>query len=286
MPRSTGEIVVFILAHSHIAAFWLQCDNKIAACDQSEFKSAVLDQRVRFRRPPYLCQIVLQLFGKVGERRVIILKGNAVLLGRQGLGQPAIAAGFSFDAICGQVRNNRLGAGQSIKPDRMGHVPICTGIGGQDQRGTFFGCRRLGQADPVFDFSRHRLDAVFMRTMPKTGILQLGVFLAGFLERRDARKQTAVHLWQNHMHRKVCWRQAALAFGPSLFARRCERHLKDRRVGCIQGRDAICAFAGKRSGVDDGRRLKRAKRLCNPSGRFGLFERGGKEANDLKAFRA
>ena len=72
VARDAREIVVVCLAAFHLAALGLHGDDRLAAADCSEMKSAVANLRVVLGRAPGIPQIVLQDLRQRAQRGTII----------------------------------------------------------------------------------------------------------------------------------------------------------------------------------------------------------------------
>ena len=114
-------------------------------------------------------------------------------------------------------------------------------------------------------------------------ILQIWIACVWFFEGNHTGKQPTIHLGQNHMHCQITGRQTSVGFGPCGSGRGGQCHLKNRDAGDIQRRGAIFALAGKGCGIDDRIGCQSLQLLYEPFGGLGGFERGNKQAVDVKA---
>jgi hypothetical protein len=157
-----------------------------------------------------------------------------------------------------QIVEDRVGRGERIEANGVGHVPRPAGIGRQDQRHPAVGGACPGQTMPTRHTVGDGRDPVRCRGVGSARELQVGVAGGGFLERGHAGQDPPVDLGQDDVHGQIGGRQASCRPGPGRLCRGGQRHLEDRHPGGIERRSRSLAASGEGRRVhDDGRREMR-----------------------------
>ena len=160
----------------------------------------------------------------------------------------------------------------------MCHLPWLAGIGGQDDAQSLFQGLFAGQCDPAVDLLHDMLNAARHRLVQHAREFQRFVIARGLFERGDGGENAPVHFGQDHMHRQIRRRQAAIAIAPRLFGVSGDGRLKHWHAQIIKRGGAIFAFARKGGRVDNRRRIPCRQLPAQPTRRIGRLERGHKEA--------
>ena len=192
------------------------------------------------------------------------------------MGTHGVAAGA-------EVRQDLLGAGECIHPDRVGDLVGFAGICRQNQRDPFVRSGQGGQAVPCLHTVGQRVDPRGVRTVGKARIFEIGVLLARLFEAGDTGKDAAIDFGQDHVHGKVGRGQTAIGVLPILLAGGGQGDLEHGAASRIEGRGFAVAPLGREgSRVDDGSGFQSIDLGAQPVGSSGGLETAGKGTYGLE----
>jgi len=140
--RRAAQVVIVIIPFGQRPAFGLQGDQQLATAQRRKTERPVVKQRIILRRAPAFGQVIAQRLWQLCKRGLILCQRPAERFGAKTAGNRlriVKVPRIHVIALCRQLRCHHPQRSQRIQPQRMGHVPIFAGVGGQHHTHRF--CR-------------------------------------------------------------------------------------------------------------------------------------------------